>query len=81
MNKNGPIGSYICTLSCQGVALFERVRKCGLVGGSVSLGVDLEVLKAHAGSCRHTFFSTYLNKHATSPLVYHPPEVAGKKSN
>jgi hypothetical protein len=33
------------------VELFEKVRRtrrCGLVGGSVSLGVNFEVLKAHA---------------------------------
>ena len=38
-------------LSHQGVALFEkikRIRRCGLVGGSVSLGVGFEISKAHA---------------------------------
>jgi hypothetical protein len=38
-------------LSHQGVALFERIRRirrCGLVGGSVSLG--FEFFKAHARS-------------------------------
>ena len=38
-------------LSHQGVALFEkskRIRRYGLVGGSVSLGVGVEVSKAHA---------------------------------
>lgn len=38
-------------LSHQGVEVFERIRrirKCVLVGVGVSLGVDFEVLKAHA---------------------------------
>ena len=39
-------------LSHQGVALFERLRRtgrCGLVGGSMSLGLDSEVVKYHTG--------------------------------
>lgn len=35
----------------QGVALFERMRRvkgCGLVKGNVTLGVALEISKAHA---------------------------------
>jgi hypothetical protein len=32
----------------QGVALFERVRRCGLVGGNESLVVSFEGSKAHA---------------------------------
>lgn len=35
-------------LSHQEVALFERIRGCGLLGGSVSLGVGSGVSKAHA---------------------------------
>jgi hypothetical protein len=38
-------------LGHQGVALFERIRRlrrCGLVEGSLSLGVVFEVSKAHA---------------------------------
>ena len=38
-------------LSHQGEELFDRIRKikrCGCVGGSVSLGVGLKVSKAHA---------------------------------
>ena len=49
LNKNSPIGSYIGMLSHQGVELFDRIkriRRCGLVGGSVSLGVSFEVSKA-----------------------------------
>lgn len=34
--------------SPQGAALFERIRSCGLLGGSASLGVGLEVFKAQA---------------------------------
>lgn len=39
------IGSYM--RSHQGVVVFEKNR-CGLVEGSVSLGVGFEALKAHA---------------------------------
>lgn len=35
-------------LSYQGVALLEKVRWCGLVGRSVSLGLGVEVSKAQA---------------------------------
>lgn len=42
LRKNGPTGSYI--LSHQGVALFERIRRRGLVGQSVSLGMGFEIL-------------------------------------
>jgi hypothetical protein len=38
-------------LSCQQVALFERlrwIRRCGLVGRNVSLGMGFELSKAHA---------------------------------
>lgn len=45
------IDSYIWILRHQRVKLFDRMRrkrKYGLTGESVSLGVDLEVLKAHA---------------------------------
>jgi len=37
-------------LGHQGMELFERIiriRRCGLVGGSVSLEVDFEVSEAH----------------------------------
>jgi hypothetical protein len=37
-----PIGS-------KEVALFERTRKCGLVGGSVSLGLGFEIQKSKSG--------------------------------
>ena len=33
----------VIDLNDQGVALFERVRRCGLVRESVSLGVGFEV--------------------------------------
>lgn len=33
-------------LSHQGVALFQSIRRCGLVGGAVLLGVDFKVSKA-----------------------------------
>lgn len=39
-------------LSHQGVELFDirRIRRCGLVGGNVSLGVVFRLSKAHAKS-------------------------------
>lgn len=39
-------GSYIQMLSHQGVALFQSIRRCGLVGGTVLLGLDFKVSKA-----------------------------------
>ena len=47
------ICSWMWLVSHQGVALFERIkgiRRCGLVGGSVSLGVGFEVSEAPAKS-------------------------------
>jgi hypothetical protein len=38
-----PIGSYILMLGHQGVALFQRSRRYGLIGRIVSLGVGFEV--------------------------------------
>lgn len=35
-------------LGHQGVALFERIGKCGLVGGSMSWWVDFEVSRTQA---------------------------------
>jgi hypothetical protein len=35
-------------LGHQGVLLSEKIRRCGLFGGNVSLGVSIEVSKAHA---------------------------------
>ena len=63
LTKNGPKGSYICILSHQGVALFERNRRCGLIRGSVSLRV-----------CRHTFgyLMGYFSFHPPPPLIFHP---------
>ena len=46
LNKDSPHRHSM--LSHQGVTLFERIRRCGLVGGSVSLGVGSESLKPHA---------------------------------
>lgn len=37
-------------MNAQGLALFERIRRCGLAGGSVSPGVGFEVLKTQAMS-------------------------------
>lgn len=61
-------------LSYQGVALLEKVRWCGLVGKSVSLGLGVEVSKAQArfsgfslpGDCRYTELS------ATTPALCLP---------
>lgn len=41
------IWSHIWIFCHQGIALSERIRKCGNVGRSVSLGVGLELSKAH----------------------------------
>lgn len=43
LNKNGPSstffkGAFFKMLSHQGVELSERIRWCGFVGGTVSLG-------------------------------------------
>jgi hypothetical protein len=43
-----PICSYICMLSPQLWSCFGRIRRHGLVGGGVSLGVNLEISKAQA---------------------------------
>lgn len=37
LNKNGPIGLYSWMLGHQGVAPFERIRRSGLVRGTVAL--------------------------------------------
>lgn len=58
MNINAPINLDICMLSHQGVAVFERIRRIrsfGLVGGSISLGVGLWVLRKPM-TCRLTSF-------------------------
>jgi hypothetical protein len=39
-------------LAHQKVALFERIRKYGLIGESVSLWVSFEVSKVHVGLVR-----------------------------
>lgn len=36
--KNGPYGLIYLIASNQGMALFERIRRCGLVEGSVTEG-------------------------------------------
>ena len=36
------------TVGDQGVVLFERIRRCGLVAGSMPLEMGLKVVKAHA---------------------------------
>lgn len=43
------IGSYIWMLSYQGLALFGRIRRYGLVGVAVSLEMGFEVSKTQAG--------------------------------
>lgn len=46
---------FECLVDYQGAKLFERIRRirrCGLVGGTVSLGVAFDNTKAHA---RHSF--------------------------
>lgn len=46
-----PIGSYIRMLSHLGIELFERlrrIRRCGLLGGSVSLEFGFKHSKPHA---------------------------------
>lgn len=45
--RMGPRGSHIWMLCHWGVELFERIKRCGPDGGSVSLEVSFEVLKVH----------------------------------
>jgi hypothetical protein len=44
-------------LSHQGVELFERIRRCGLVGGSGPMGVGMEVSKKKKIKPSASFFS------------------------
>lgn len=54
---NDPIRAHVGILSQQLVALFERIRRYGLIGGGVSLKVgfevskDLEILSAVSALC------------------------------
>lgn len=45
MNENG---SMYFWLSPQLINCLKRIKKCGLVGGSLSLGVGFKVSKAHS---------------------------------
>lgn len=46
--RMAPTGSQIWIFGHQGVALFERNKRCGLVEGSVPLWAGFEVSKAHS---------------------------------
>ena len=48
LNKNGPHRLiYLNACSLIGETVLGRIRRCGLIGGVLSLRVCLEVLKAH----------------------------------
>jgi hypothetical protein len=55
----------------QGMALFEMIRGCGLVGGSVSLEVNFEILRTQARPSASLFLSSDLGIElsATSPAA------------
>lgn len=65
-----PTSSYIWRFGPQSLELCRRIRRCGLVGGGVSLGVGFEDSKAHtiliAISLPHDFGSCKIL--ATAPL-------------
>ena len=44
--RMAPIGSSVGCLALSGT-VWGSIRRCGLIGGSVSLEVDFEVSKAH----------------------------------
>lgn len=46
LNENGHHRLIDLSAWSPGVALFERLRRCGLVGGSLSLGAGFEVSKS-----------------------------------
>ena len=55
-------GSFTWMLSHQAVEQFDRIRRIwrsGLIGGSVSLGVGFEALKAHTRPCLSLLLSAY----------------------
>ena len=66
-------------LGQQGVVLFERIRRCGLVGGSVSGRLGFEVSKAQARlSVFFLLKNPSIKLSATAPafacgLPYSPP--------
>ena len=43
-----PLGILVCVLSTQLGSCLGRIRRCGFIGGSVLLGMHLNVSKAHA---------------------------------
>ena len=63
-------------LSHQGVALFERIRRIsrGLIGGSVSLGVHVEVSKAQASPNVALPLSAYGSGCSSQLLLQQLPE-------
>jgi hypothetical protein len=47
------------------VALFERIRRCGLVGGSISLGIGFEALKSPFQAQRLSLPAAYESRYRT----------------
>lgn len=45
LKENGPIGSYLNTLSPLGRTVWEGLGMCGFIGGGVTLGMDSEISK------------------------------------
>ena len=65
-----PIGSNIRMHGHQGVTLFERIKRikrCGLIGGSVSLREGFEVSKDHAKPT--VSFSPFIDQDESSELL------------
>ena len=48
LNENDTLGSYAWYLVRSCLNCLGRIRRRGLVGGGVSMGVNFEVSKAHA---------------------------------
>lgn len=48
-----PIDSLICTLGQKGMLLFDRIKKLGLLGGSVLQRVGFKVSKALSSPENH----------------------------
>jgi hypothetical protein len=60
LNKNNPHRLiYLVIRRWQYLRRISRIRRCGLVGGGVSLGLGFEVSKAHA---RPRFLSYFVNQ-------------------
>lgn len=65
--RMAPTDSKICLLGHQGVALFENIRMCGLIGGSVSLEVGFEVSKSPFQAQTLSLLAVDLDRQLSAP--------------